>query len=517
MPTLYLLQTLTSPSDPTAHEDQPKDGTPHLVGLSLQPTAARNMSSIQTISAGWIISNSWAGIAATFILAVAQGGPITLIYGPIIMLFLVGSCAVTLAELASVYPTAGGQYHWTSILAPKKWSRELSYCCGVTNVFAWIALCAGIAIIVPQQALGMAVYWNKDYTQQPWHIFLLYQASNLLVLVYNIYLLKRSMWIHDVGFFLSVSTLIILIITSLSRTSPNFQPAEVVWTTFLNQSGWNNGIAFLTGLVSPNYMYAGIDGAIHLAEECKNAAVVVPRALMCTIIIGFVTSWVFAIVMLYCTQDFDLAASTPTGVPIYEIWRQATSSDVAATFFLASLLIMALFALNGSQQTASRLTWSFARDNAVFGSRWLSQISPRQEVPIFALVFNFAIMFIIGCVYLGSTSAFNAFIGTGLILQQITYAFPAALLMFRKRSSIWLPQTRYFKLPSVLGWTANVVTVFMAIFVLIFYCFPVAMPVTGSNMNYASVVIGVMAIFAALNWFLHARKHYNGPRLDIAE
>lgn len=63
------------------------------------------MSGIETISAGWIICNSWAGIAATFALAIAQGGPVTLIYGPIIMCVLVGACAVTLAELASVYPT----------------------------------------------------------------------------------------------------------------------------------------------------------------------------------------------------------------------------------------------------------------------------------------------------------------------------------------------------------------------------------------------------------------------------
>jgi choline transport protein len=96
-----------------------------LKGLVLQGEEARTMSALDTISAGWIISNSWAGIAATLALAVAQGGPVTLIYGPIIMFVLVGACAVSLAELASVYPTAGGQYHWVSILAPEKWSRVL--------------------------------------------------------------------------------------------------------------------------------------------------------------------------------------------------------------------------------------------------------------------------------------------------------------------------------------------------------------------------------------------------------
>lgn len=30
-----------------------------------------------------------------------------------------------MAELASVYPTAGGPYHWTSILAPQRYKRIL--------------------------------------------------------------------------------------------------------------------------------------------------------------------------------------------------------------------------------------------------------------------------------------------------------------------------------------------------------------------------------------------------------
>lgn len=60
-------------------------------------------------------------------------------------------------------------------------------------------------------------------------------------------------------------------------------------------------------------MYAGIDGAIHLAEDCKNAAVVVPRALMSTIFIGFVTSIVFTITMMYCISDLDTVVSTATG------------------------------------------------------------------------------------------------------------------------------------------------------------------------------------------------------------
>lgn len=97
----------------------------HIDGFNPGAGTPRDMTLLETISASWIICNSWAGIAATISLAITLGGPAILIYGPIVVFVLVGCCAVTLAELASVYPTAGGQYHWTSILAPKKVSRGL--------------------------------------------------------------------------------------------------------------------------------------------------------------------------------------------------------------------------------------------------------------------------------------------------------------------------------------------------------------------------------------------------------
>lgn len=165
------------------------------------------------------------------------------------------------------------------------------------------------------------------------------------------------------------------------------------------------------------------------------------------------------------------------------MWYQATRSGTAATVFVILLCFAAVFALIGAHQTASRLTWSLARDRAIIGSKWLSEIHPKLEVPVWGLMFNFVIMFIIGCIYLGSSSAFNAFIGTGLILQHISYAIPAALLMYRKRSETWLPRERSFRMPSGVGWTMNIVTICFAILVLIFYDLPIVMPVTGSNMS----------------------------------
>ncbi|KAL4912930.1 amino acid/polyamine transporter I [Aspergillus aurantiobrunneus] len=483
-------------------------------GVTLRTEGSRRMTPLQTISASWIICNSWAGVAATVDLAIVQGGPVTLTYGLIAMFVLVGACALTLGELASVYPTAGGQYHWTSILAPKRVRRVMSYACGIANMFAWIAICTGIAIIPAQLILGLVIFYYPGYDAQPWHYFLIYQGINGLVVLYNIGLLKRSLWIHDAAFFITLASFLAITIACLSRSAGNYEPSSAVWETFLNDSGWSSGgVAFLTGLVSPNYMYAGIDGALHLAEDCRNAATAVPWALVSTLTIGLGTSFAFMIAMLSCTHDLHAVVESSTGVPIFEIWHQATRSPTAATIFTVLLCLAATFALIGAQETASRLTWSLARDETLLGSKWIGKIHDKLDVPVWALVFNASVVFIIGCIYVGSSSAFNAFIGTGLILQHVSYAYPAVLLLYRRRASSWLPKSRKFRFSGAVGWPANVVTVCVAVLVLIFYNFPTVMPVTGSNMNYSSAVLGVMGIVACVNWVIYARHRYHGPYL----
>ncbi|OCL07545.1 hypothetical protein AOQ84DRAFT_440128 [Glonium stellatum] len=94
-----------------------------LVGLA--PETSRDIGSFAIIALGWDICNSWVGVAATMALSIASGGSVTLVYGIIVILVTVGCSAATLSEIASVYPTAGGQYHWTSILSPKAVSRGL--------------------------------------------------------------------------------------------------------------------------------------------------------------------------------------------------------------------------------------------------------------------------------------------------------------------------------------------------------------------------------------------------------
>lgn len=68
------------------------------------------------------------------------GGPMVMIWGWLISSVFTMSTAATLAEICSVYPSAGSVYHWTGMLTSSpKWRPVMSYIC------AWFYLMGNIA------------------------------------------------------------------------------------------------------------------------------------------------------------------------------------------------------------------------------------------------------------------------------------------------------------------------------------------------------------------------------------
>ncbi|KAK5946371.1 hypothetical protein PMZ80_000514 [Knufia obscura] len=493
-----------------SEESTSRDNT--IFGSNAPP---RTLKALDILSAGFNVCNSWCGVAATMFLGFLAGGPVTIIYGVIISFFTVGCCALSMCELAARYPTAGGQYHWTYLLAPKSIRRGASYTTGIVNIFAWLATCASVCVIIPQVVLGMAAYWHPTYVPARWHTFLIYQGSNILVLAYNLLILRRAPLTHDIGMFFSLACFATFFIACLARASPKAS-TSFVWTTFVNEgSGWPNGVVFLTGLVNPHFMYVGIDGAVHLAEDALNAASAVPKALIATILIGFFTTFPFVVAMFYCISDPMGVVMSP--LPIFAIWEQATRSGKGATAMTVFLLLTGYFALNATQQTASRLTWSFARDNGLVFSGKIGTIDSRLGVPVWALFFNATIVFIMGCIYLGSTTAFNSIIGTCLISLHISIAIPVFFLMLggRDRNVIGADRRENKWHMGAVGWLVNFVTIAWTVLISVFYCFPAGRPVSGSTMNYASAVLGVLALLGVVNWFVYANRRFTGPRIEL--
>lgn len=87
-------------------------------------TFKKDMGWIGVLAAGYNLTNCWLVVAATMTVSLPYG-PMTTIWGIIVIMPIYLCIGLTLAELISAYPTTGGQYHWTSILAPAKINRAM--------------------------------------------------------------------------------------------------------------------------------------------------------------------------------------------------------------------------------------------------------------------------------------------------------------------------------------------------------------------------------------------------------
>ena len=110
---------------------------------------------------------------------------------------------------------------------------------------------------------------------------------------------------------ISVTALFVVTIVCLVM-APSKQSSHSVWAEFLNQTGWSSGVAFATGLINVNFGYAGMDSALHLAEECINPTMAVPWALISAVFMNLTTTLVFFVAIFYCTSDMNAVINTPT-------------------------------------------------------------------------------------------------------------------------------------------------------------------------------------------------------------
>lgn len=333
----------------------------------------------------------------------------------------------------------------------------------------------------------------------------------------NLGLIRRTPWIYTIGLWLCLAMSVGYFVACLAKSADRLAPSKYVWTEFINiGTGWSDGTIFLIGLLNANFAFVGIDGAVHLAEDCRNAAQCVPRALLTTVLLGFGVGFPFLVVMFYCVYDSDLVISS--AAPIFEIWRQGTKSNVGATIMVSILIASAYPALVAGLQTASRLTWSLARDDALIGSHALGRIHPGLEVPVNAVLASTFVIFLLGFLLFASNLAFIAISANAIILMHLAIAIPASLKLWSGRDPRFLPEKGPFGKTwnlGAIGWVCDAVAAAWGPFVLIIYCFPSTRPTNVNSANYAPVVVGAIGLFCIVNWFVHATKNYKGPKINL--
>ena len=91
---------------------------------------------------------------------------------------------------------------------------------------------------------------------------------------------------------------------SFSLCRGHYQDAKFVFVHAVNNTGWpSKGIAFIVGLVNPAWAFSCLDSVTHLSEETAHPERDVPRAVLSTVGIGFVTSFTF---LLPCFSALEI-------------------------------------------------------------------------------------------------------------------------------------------------------------------------------------------------------------------
>jgi choline transport protein len=206
---------------------------------------------------------------------------------------------------------------------------------------------------------------------------------------------------------------------------------------------------------------------------------------------------------MFSVQDYSTLAASPTGLPLTELFHQVTQS-VGGAFGLTFILFIALGpCVISSQLSTSRVLWAFARDRAMpFSATW-AQVSKRFGVPFNAQLLVTAVNAALGCIYLGSSTAFNSMLGAAVTINNTAYLIPIATNMLTGRRNMFKGTFHMGKW----GWLVNSVTVCWLIFAIVFFSFPYSMPVTVESMNYTCVVIGSLPILIMAWWFIGGRQY----------
>ncbi|KAF2864464.1 hypothetical protein K470DRAFT_267307 [Piedraia hortae CBS 480.64] len=495
---------------------------------------------------------TWETVLALFGQAFENGGPAGAVFGFIIAWASTLSVYTVISELASMAPIASGQYYWVYMLAPQRYKQACSYVIGWLTSLAWIATVATECLFAGTIIQGVMVMDYSGYEGTRWQGTLLTWAVILCCIFINVvipnWLPRFEVFIlvlHIAGFLAIVITMWVM--------SPSIGSHASVWQTVLNEGGWpTQGLSFCVGFLGNVATFVGADASVHMAEEVSNSALNIPRAILAAMLINGAVGFIMMVTVLYCLGDVKSVLDSATGFPFLQVFLNSVGNVAGATVMAAVVLALTISCSTGITTSASRMTWSFARDNGLPGSHFLSRVSPRTAIPVNAVLTVTGIAALLTLIYIGSSTAFEDVISLTITGFYGSYFLPAALLLWRRLKGdvaprnvleseqpeqpkqpehlpvdsksvsthevgvanaplIWGP----WKLPGVLGTINNAYACTYMIFVIFWSVWPPSTPVKASTMNYSVVVTGGVMILSAIWYFVRAKKVYKGPLVDL--
>jgi len=309
------------------------EATLHQLGYAQE--LRRRMSGFSNFAVSFTIISILSGCLTLYGYGMGTGGPAIIVWGwPIvgIMTLFVG---LSMAEVCSGFPTAGGLYYWSAKLARKN-GPAWSWFTGWFNFLGQVAVTAGIDF---GAAFFINALLNLQFGTPTYHwVTILIFAGVLLVHgmlnqfgVRLVALLNNvSVWWHILG--------VLVIVSVLAIVPSHHQSAKFVFTSTFNSTGWHSIFyVLLLGLLLAQYTFTGYDASAHMTEETHNASRSGPRGIVTSIIVSLFAGWILLIGITFAIQNYAGELGSATGVPPAQIFIDAVGATGGKLLLLVAI------------------------------------------------------------------------------------------------------------------------------------------------------------------------------------
>jgi amino acid permease (GABA permease) len=476
-----------------------------LAELGYKQELHRGMSGFSNFAVSFSIISILAGCITSYKIALVSGGPSTIVLGWLIVGIMVLTVALSMAEVCSRYPTAGGLYFWAGRLA-KKNKRQWAWYVGWFNFLGEIAVTAAIdfGCATTWMAFANLVFGVEVTPLRVFLVFVVIIVSHAALNTFGVNLVSLlssiSAWWHVVG--------VLIIVGALWILPTKHQSVSWTLTGWHNETGWSFlPYVFLMGLLMAQYTYTGYDASAHVAEETRNASVAAPNGIVLSVLVSVIGGFILLYSITASIQDnseegLTALAASDTGLPPAQIFLDSLGNPDVAKFLLFIVCVAQYFCGMASVTANSRMSFAFSRDHALPGSRIWAKVNPRTGTPTNSIWFCVSLSIILALPSLISSTAYLAVTSIAVIGLYIAYVVPVFL---RRLSPEFVPGPwNLGRWSAPIGWLA----VGWVVIICILFVLPPAYPITINTFNYAPIAVLVVLIIATLFWVFGGKRTF---------
>ncbi|KAF8325369.1 APC amino acid permease [Amanita rubescens] len=469
-----------------------------LASLGYKQELKRNFTPLEVFGIGFSAIGLVPSITSTLIFSIPYGGPSAMVWGWTTCGAFLTCMALSMAELGSAAPTSGGLYYWTFKFSSQKWRHFLAwivaYCNTIGNISGVASIDWGCAVQITAAA---SIGSGLKFQATPAQTFGVYSAvllSHALLCTLSPAVIARLQRLYIV---LNVLLVFAIIIALPAATPSEFRNrAEYVFGNFTNQTSWPNGFAFILSFLTPLWTITGLDSAVHISEEARNANIAVPYGILFATLSSIVLGWGIIVALTFCMgTNLQNIVNSPIGQPMATILFNSFGQK--GTLVIWAFIIILQFSMGSSIITAaSRQIFAFSRDGGFPLSNWLYHVNHRVYSPVRCVWFAAVVALLLGLLAFAGPDAIGAIFLLSVISQYVAYIIPiSARHLGGEKISPGPFHLGTFSLP------VSVIAVLWMMLIFVVFLFPTIPNPGVQSMNYGVVVFGGILILAIVYFY----------------